>query len=74
MRLPSRIQSKRISKTPSRSGPMKVFGRMTTAASPPLELAENFFGLDLRASVVPTRAGALVYRVGLGNAVDRRRR
>ncbi len=36
MRRPSRIQSNRISNTPSRSGPMNVFGRMivdSTAAT-----------------------------------------
>ncbi len=34
MRLPSRIQSNRISNTPSRSGPTNVFGRTITASSP----------------------------------------
>ena len=33
MRRPSWIQSKRISNTPSRSGPRNVFGRMTTDSS-----------------------------------------
>ena len=31
---PSRIQSNRISKTPRRSGPMNVFGRMITTSRP----------------------------------------
>ena len=77
IRRPSRIQSKRISNTPSRSGPMNVFGRMITTSSPrrpnsPREL----LGLDLRLAVPPDPDERIVLddRMPLGDAVDGGRR
>ena len=77
IRRPSRIQSNRISNTPSRSGPTKVFGRITTVDEPPpRELAAEMLGVDLRLAVPadPDEWIALVDRVALGNAVDGGRR
>ena len=74
---PSRIQSKRISKTPSRSGPTNVFGRMIDdVEAAPAELTGQLLGLDLRLAV-PADADervVLVDRVALGHAVDGGRR
>ena len=53
MRRPSRIQSNRISKTPSRSGPMNVFGRTITTSSPRRpKCAAHRLAVDLRLAVV----------------------
>ena len=76
MRRPSRIQSKRISNTPSRSGPMNVFGRTITDLEPaPARVTRDPLGLDLRLAVVadPDERRVLADRVVLGHAVDRRR-
>ena len=66
--------SKRISKTPSRSGPMKVFGRIDDRVEAALpEFLREQLGLDLR-SAVPADADErvlLVDRVPFGHPVDR---
>ena len=49
MRRPSRIQSNRISNTPSRSGPRNVFGRMITLSSG--DDADEPLARDLRLAV-----------------------
>ena len=76
MRRPSRIQSNRISKTPSRSGPMNVFGRRTTTSSPrrPRPPGDPL-RLDLRLAVVADadERRVLAQRVVLGDPVDGRR-
>ena len=77
IRRPSRIQSKRISKTPSRSGPMNVFGRTIATSSPRRpKRAADLLRLDLRLAV-PADADervVLVDRMLLRDAVDRGRR
>ena len=72
MRRPSRIQSNRISKTPSRSGPMNVFGRITTTSSPrrPNSPRAAPPRSSTRRTSRPRRGVVLVDRVALRDAVD----
>ena len=75
MRRPSRIQSKRISNTPSRSGPRNVFGRMITRLERRRRArAPRTRSSTRRTAPTPTSGASSDERMHLRHAVHRRRR
>ena len=74
MRRPSRIQSKRISNTPSRSGPRNVFGRMITLSSGDARTSSSHAIFDSPYAPDAVRAESSRQRMHLRHAVHRGRR